>query len=216
MGSQAKLLRLLQEKAVRRIGGSREISINARIITATNRNLEQLVKQNLFREDLYYRINVLPIHIPPLKQRTGDIPLLLEHFLFQLLMRLEKAIPSLTPAALEKLMGHQWPGNVRELKNVIERAAFISTGPAIDADAILFSHELSQNQSGNLINIYGGEIRSIKEQVAALEKRIIVKALERKRTVRKAAAALKISHPALLKKMQKYAIRLDTQVTSGN
>ena len=215
MGPQAKLLRLIQEKAVRRIGGSREIAINARIITATNKNLEQLVKQNLFREDLYYRINVLPIHIPPLKQRTGDIPLLLEHFLFQLQMRLGKSIPSLTPAALEKLMGHEWPGNVRELKNVIERAAFLSRGPAIDADAILFSHELSQNQSDPLLNIHGGEIRPIKEQVAALEKRIIVKALETRGSIRKAAVALNISHPALMKKMKKYAIRMETKVTSG-
>lgn len=215
MGSQAKLLRLLQEKAVRRIGGSREIPVNTRIITATNKNLDQLVKQRQFREDLYYRINVLPIHIPPLKQRTGDIPLLLEHFLFQLLMRLQKPIPSLTPAALDKLMRHQWPGNVRELKNVIERAAFISTGSAIDEEAILFSHELSQHQGGE-INFSTSEIRPIKEQVALLEKRIIIKALERKGSIRKAAAALKISHPALMKKMQKYDIRMDTKVTSGN
>jgi transcriptional regulator of aroF, aroG, tyrA and aromatic amino acid transport len=215
MGSQAKLLRVLQEKAIRRIGGIQEIPINARIITATNKNLDQLVKQNRFREDLYYRINVLPIHIPPLKHRKEDIPMLLDHFLFQLLMRLKKRIPSFTPAAMDKLIKHEWPGNVRELKNVIERAVFISSRPDIDVDAILFSHELSKYQ-GSKRNAPEGEIRSIKDQVAELEKKIIIDALENKKTIRKSAAALYISHPALLKKMKKYSIKLDTIVTNGN
>ncbi|SLM32484.1 PAS modulated sigma54 specific transcriptional regulator, Fis family [Desulfamplus magnetovallimortis] len=215
MGSQAKLLRLLQEKAVRRIGGTREIPVNARIITATNKNLDQLVKQNKFREDLYYRINVLPIHIPPLKHRKEDIPLLLEHFFFRLFMRLGKKVPPLTPYALEKLVQHDWPGNVRELKNVIERAAFISRGTTIDKDAILFSHELS-NHHENIVHSQNRTIEPIKEQVAELEKRIIVDALKNLKTVRKSALALGISHPALLKKMKKYDIKMDVLITTGN
>ncbi|MBF0200919.1 MAG: sigma 54-interacting transcriptional regulator [Desulfamplus sp.] len=215
MGSQAKLLRLLQERSVRRIGAAREIPINARIITATNKNLEQLVKQNLFREDLYYRINVLPIHIPPLRHRREDIPLLVEHFLFQLLMGLGKEITPLTPAALNKLAAHEWPGNIRELKNVIERAAFISNGPLIDVDAVVFSHEMSQYKvMGSQPR--GDEIRPIREQVGDFEAGIIVDVLKSRKTIRRAAAALGISHPALLKKMKKYNISMDTEVTTGN
>jgi len=215
LGSQAKLLRLIQERAVRRIGDSKEIPINTRLITATNKNLDQLVRQNKFREDLYYRINVIPIHIPTLKERKEDIPILLEHFLFELLIRLGKKISSLTPLALEKLTSYDWPGNVRELKNVVERAAFFSNDTVIDVDAILFSHELSHYQGGSL-NVHESGSISLKDQVSDFEKKIVVDSLRSKKTVRKAAAALKISHPALLKKMQKYDIKLNKTVTTGN
>jgi len=216
LGSQAKLLRLLQEKAVRPIGGAKEIPINTRIITATNKNLVELVEKNAFREDLYYRINVLPIHIPPLRQRVSDIPILAEHFLFQLLIKLKKKMAMITPGALEKLILHDWPGNVRELKNVIERSAFLSTGDIIDKDSILFSHEMNQPGDRPLVRVNGQPIRPIREQVADLEKKIVTQALEKMGTVRKAALVLGISHPALLKKMKKYEIVFIKKVTSGN
>lgn len=216
LGSQAKLLRLLQERAVRPIGGSREIPIHTRIITATNKNLIDLVRSGRFREDLYYRINVLPLHIPPLSQRTSDIPLLVDHFLFQLLIRLKKKTPVLSSAAMDKLKGHDWPGNVRELKNVIERAAFLCREDTIDVDCILFSHEMghpSRRQRGGALSGEGS--RPIREQVAELEKRVILEALEQKGSVRRAAAVLAISHPALLQKMKKYDIRMVKKITSG-
>jgi len=216
LGSQAKLLRLLQEKAVRPIGGATEIPINTRIITATNKNLVKLVEKNAFREDLYYRINVLPIHIPPLRQRVSDIPILAEHFLFQLLIKLKKKMALITPNALDKLLLHDWPGNVRELKNVIERAAFLSTGETIDKDSILFSHEMNQPGDQPMVSVNGHTIRPIREQVADLEKKIVKQALEKMGTVRKAALTLGISHPALLKKMKKYDISIIKKVTSGN
>lgn len=216
LGSQAKLLRLIQEKAVRRIGDSKEIPVNTRIITATNKNLDQLVKENKFREDLYYRINVIPIHIPPLKHRKEDIPVLLDYFLFQLLIRLGKQISSLTPSALEKLMCYDWPGNVRELKNVVERAAFLSNTNVVDVDAILFNHELTTPCQVSHPKIHEGYSGSLKDQVSVFEKKIILVAIKSKKTVRKAAAELGISHPALLKKMQKYDIRLNKIVTTGN
>ncbi|MBF0242320.1 MAG: sigma 54-interacting transcriptional regulator [Desulfamplus sp.] len=230
LGSQAKLLRLIQERAVRRVGSAKEITINTRIITATNRNLQELVKDNRFREDLYYRINVIPIHIPPLRERKDDIPILLEHFLFQLLIRLGKKISHITPAAMGKLIAYDWPGNVRELKNVIERAVFLSNSSssngdegakAVDVDSVLFNHELTpyQNQKGEMVvSLEASEINfsknlSLKENVAKFEKSVIVDALNRKKTIRQAAKELQISHPALLKKMEKYCIKLNRAIS---
>ncbi|WDP90859.1 MAG: sigma 54-interacting transcriptional regulator [Desulfobacter sp.] len=213
LASQAKLLRLIQEGAVRRVGGSKEIPINARIITATNKNLEQRVEDKKFRKDLYYRISVLPIHIPPLSQRLDDIPLLVEHFLFTLTSRLEKQMPGLTASAYDKLKQHLWPGNIRELKNVVERAAILSEGRSIDVDSILFSHEMPHsaipmNHSPALTQ------SSLKSQVGELEKKIIVSALKTHHTIRQAARVLQISHPALLNKMKKYKIRKTTRIRS--
>ena len=146
MSAQAKMLRVIEEKSVRPVGGAKEIPIDTRIITASNENLEQMVEQKLFREDLYYRINVLPIHIPPLREREDDIRLLAEHFLFQLDFMLEKGKQVLTAGALDKLHRHRWPGNVRELKNVIERAAILCDSEQIDVGFVLFSFEVGQGR----------------------------------------------------------------------
>jgi PAS domain S-box-containing protein len=213
LASQAKLLRLIQEGAVRRVGGTREIPINARIITATNKNLEQLVEEKAFRKDLYYRVSVLPIHIPPLSQRLDDIPLLVEHFLFQLTSKLEKKMPPLTQRAYAKLNRHHWPGNIRELKNVVERAAILCEKDAIDIDSIYFSHEMGLNQV-LLCNDSISSHCSLKEQVSDLEKKIIITTLKTAKTIRQSAKALKISHPALINKMKKYKIQKITQIAS--
>lgn len=215
MPSQAKLLRLIQERAVRRIGGSKEIPINARIITATNKNLERLVEDKAFRQDLYYRVSVLPIHIPPLNQRIDDIPVLVEHFLFQLTSRLGKKMPEFTTEAYQKLKEHDWPGNVRELKNVVDRAAILCECDVIDSDCIFFSHEMGHHPLHSPSNGAPGNL-SLKEQVAELEQEIIIKTLKRDKTIRKTARTLKISHPALIKKMRKYDIKTVTQITAGH
>ncbi len=212
LASQAKLLRLIQEGAVRRLGGNREIPINARIITATNKNLEQRVEEESFRKDLYYRISVLPIHIPPLSQRADDIPLLVDHFLFRLTHTLDEKMPALTPQAYDKLNRHHWPGNIRELKNVVERAAIFCDGPVIDVDSIFFSHEM-QNiplpvQDDSRLNRH-----PLKEQVAELEKKIIISTLKKATTIRQSAKLLGLSHPALINKMKKYRIKKTTQIT---
>jgi transcriptional regulator of aroF, aroG, tyrA and aromatic amino acid transport len=213
LASQAKLLRLIQEGAVRRIGGTREIPIYARIITATNKNLERLVEEKKFRQDLYYRVSVLPIHIPPLNQRLEDIPLLVEHFLFQLTSKLGVAMPTLSPGAFKKLNQHDWPGNIRELKNVVDRAAILCECETIDTDCILFSHEIGQHSPQVQIEPVASKA-SLKEQIAAYEQQIIVDALKIDKTIRKTARTLKISHPALIKKMRKYNIRTVTRVES--
>ncbi|MEN8212469.1 MAG: sigma 54-interacting transcriptional regulator, partial [Thermodesulfobacteriota bacterium] len=203
LASQVKLLRLLQEKTVRRIGSSKEIPINARIISATNKNLERMVEQKTFRKDLYYRVSVLPIHIPPLNQRLDDIPLIVEHFLFALASKLEKKMPLLSQQAYEKLNNHAWPGNIRELKNVVERAVILCDTQTIDVDGIVFSHEMGQNTLP-LKNIQPSTNQPLKKQVADLEKKIIVAALKKYTTIRQSAKVLKISHPALINKMKKY------------
>lgn len=206
-GPQAKILRVLQEGTVRRIGGSEEIPIHARVITATNRNLEKRVKEKKFREDLYYRICVLPIHIPSLKERYNDIENLVYHFLHDLNSRLGKQHQSLTKEALNKLMNHSWPGNVRELKNVIERASIISDSEKITPSSILFSHEIGESQQIEMntpvLTKKGG---NLKDLVAEYEKDIIKQVLNRETSIRQSAKQLGISHTALLNKIKKHRI----------
>jgi transcriptional regulator of aroF, aroG, tyrA and aromatic amino acid transport len=204
---QAKMLRLIQEKMVRRIGCGTEIPVNARIITATNRNLERLVEEKLFREDLYYRINVLPIHLPPLRRRLEDIPVLTDHFLFQLGARLGKKPPTLDPSALTKLNAHNWPGNIRELKNVIERAAILSSSDRLGQECILFSFELDRNMSNLRRFIHPGTGgQALRKLIDRYEKELITEALDQSSSIRQTAASLKVSHTTLLNKIKKYGI----------
>lgn len=132
--AQAKLLRVLQEQEFERVGGVQTLRIDVRIIAATNRDLRTAVQQNIFRSDLYYRLAVFPVAMPPLRKREGDIPLLAEHFLHKIARKLGKSFTGFTSAALAKLGHHAWPGNIRELHNVLERAAILSPGPMIDID----------------------------------------------------------------------------------
>jgi two-component system, NtrC family, response regulator AtoC len=133
LGSQAKLLRSLQERVVRRVGGTRDIKVDVRIIAATNRTLEALVKEGKFREDLFYRLNVIPITIPPLRARREDFLALARHFLMELNSTFHKTIRGFTPETERLLLGYSWPGNVRELKNLIERLVILSTAEWIEA-----------------------------------------------------------------------------------
>lgn len=210
LGAQAKILRVIQEKQVRRIGGVREIPVNTRIITATSRLIEEMIEQHKFREDLYYRINVLPIHVPPLKDRPGDIPALCEHFLSGIAQQVGSAPKKLSSCALEKLSSHFWPGNVRELKNVIERGAILSDSETIDAGAILFGHEiettirkLRTRTRPKHSTLADG---SLKQVMGNFEKNILKKALAAHPSIRKAAKALGISHTAMINKMKKFSL----------
>ena len=211
---QAKMLRVIEEKSLRPVGGTREIPIDTRIITASNENLEHMIEQKLFREDLYYRINVLPIHIPPLRERADDIVLLAEHFLFQLDSRLEKGSQSLTPGALTKLHNHRWPGNVRELKNVIERAAILSESEQIDVNCVLFSFEIGKG-GGGLQTAFPQiqEGQSLQDLIDVYEKQIIHQALGRSDSLRKAAKLLSMSHTALLNKVKKHKMVVEGKQT---
>ena len=126
LGLQAKLLRALQERRVRPVGGDTEVEIDVRLITATNRDLERAVEDHAFREDLFYRINVVPLRVPPLRARGGDVLLLAQHFLTEIARRFDKPVTGFTPAAAERLAAYDWPGNVRELGNAIERAVALA------------------------------------------------------------------------------------------
>ncbi len=145
--AQVRLLRVLQEKEFERVGGTHPIKVDVRIISATNRDLNELVKKGLFREDLYFRLNVFPIHIPPLRERKGDIPALVHHFIVKKFKEMALPdIPVLEKGAIETLLEYDWPGNVRELENVVERAIILSKGRPIDFKDILKTGSESKKQ----------------------------------------------------------------------
>jgi formate hydrogenlyase transcriptional activator len=131
---QTKLLRVLQEREFERLGSSRTVRTDARLIAATNRDLETMVSEQKFRSDLFFRLNVFPVHVPPLREREGDIPLLVRHFTQQFSRRMNKAIETIPSATMDALCRYHWPGNIRELQNVIERAVILSTGTALAVD----------------------------------------------------------------------------------
>jgi formate hydrogenlyase transcriptional activator len=125
---------VLQEREFERLGSSRTLRTDARLIAATNRDLEAMVSEQKFRSDLFFRLNVFPVHVPPLRERHGDIPLLVRHFTQQFSRRMKKAIDTIPSAAMDALCRYYWPGNIRELQNVIERAVIVSTGSALRVD----------------------------------------------------------------------------------
>jgi len=150
MTLQAKLLRVLQEKEIDRIGGKRPISVDVRVIATTNRDLQSECRAGRFREDLYYRLNVFPIRIPPLRERKGDIPLLARYFVNKFSIQSGKQISGLTPGAIEILKERQWRGNVRELQNVIHRAVVIATGEMITPEELIFDDMAPSQNPGKI------------------------------------------------------------------
>jgi transcriptional regulator with GAF, ATPase, and Fis domain len=128
---QVKLLRVLEERRVERLGSSKSISVDVRIIAATNRDLEKAVRENKFRADLFYRLNVFPIYVPPLRERPEDIPLLVQSFVHDLALSLGKRIEAVDKESIEALQRYSWPGNIRELRNIVERSVILATGPRL-------------------------------------------------------------------------------------
>lgn len=204
LGTQAKMLRVLQEGCIRRIGSLEEIPVNARIVTATNKNLGEMVAEGNFREDLFYRINVLTIQIPPLRDRISDVPLLAQTFLNKLNQKLQKSEQTISAEAMEKLCSYSWPGNVRELQNVIERAGILSDSKVVPASCVYFQSNGStcNKQCQSTPQINGGA--SLKERIADYERKILVDVLNTTTSIRKAAQKLNISHTALINKIRKY------------
>jgi two-component system response regulator AtoC len=201
---QVKILRVLQENEIRPLGDSKTKRIDARVIAATSRILENDVKKGDFREDLFYRLNVLHIKLPSLRERSEDIPLLCQHFIDKFNIRLAKDIRGIAPAAMSILLKHQWPGNVRELENVIERAAVLSEEIILQPDNFPIEPVLS-SESETLDGIIEGY--SLKTAQKNLEKNLITRALEATGGNRtKAARLLEISHPSLLSKIKIYNI----------
>ncbi len=194
---QAKLLRVIQEKELERLGGLHPVKIDVRLIVATNRNLEEEVKKGSFREDLYYRLNVVKIVVPPLRERKEDIPLLMDFFVKKYATRYKKNIAGFTRESRDQLIKYDYPGNVRELENMIERAIVLARGDHITLEDI---PHLSES---NIVQAEGG----IKETVGVVEKQMIMEALIKADWVQtRAAGFLGISERMLRYKMKKYAI----------
>jgi transcriptional regulator of aroF, aroG, tyrA and aromatic amino acid transport len=217
LGTQAKILRVLQDGRVRRIGGYAEIPVDARIITATNKDLKEMVQEKRFRADLFYRINVLTIQIPPLRERLMDIPILAGEFLRRFTTKLGKLNQTLGQNALTKLFGHSWPGNIRELKNVIERASVLSENDEIAVESILLSHETAVlgNRSG-VGSLPRSSSSSLKNRVGCYETEILVESLNSTASIREASRILGLSHTALIKKISKYGLQCGTRTDRWN
>ena len=208
--TQAKLLRVIQEKEFMRLGGVETLTADARLIAATNAELEELVKKGNFREDLYYRLNVITIQLPPLRQRAEDIPLLARAFLQRYASENEKAISEISPQAMELLMDYRWPGNVRELENVIERATVLSTGESLDID-LLPPSVREPRAPESLPPAMPTNGLPFKEAVAAYERQLITNALKQAGGVQKRAAErLKVKPTTLHEMMKRLKITADS------
>ena len=204
---QVKILRVLQERTITRLGGTQPIPINARIVCATNRNLEDMVREGSFREDLFYRLNVVRIHVPPLRERKEDIPLLVSWILKKLNSRMGRQFTGLTPEAMEKLKEYRFHGNIRELENILERAAIFTDGSIIGEDELdLRANELEpsfgeETSCGGLA--FGDEAVSLKD----IEKQAIERALRRWEGNRtKAADELGITRRTLINKIAEFGL----------
>ncbi len=228
---QVKLLRVLQESEFERVGGIKTIKVDVRLLTATNRDLAAEIGTGSFREDLFYRLNVVPIHLPALRERRQDIPLLVDHFIARFNERLKKQITGIEPEAVERLVAHNWPGNIRELENVVERTILFCEGPHIAVDDLPpeISGLPSSASSASLPEItapaapapapaasavppVGEEVGSLKEAVRAeterVERELIQRALdETGGNVTQAARKLQISRKSLQTKMKELGLR---------
>ncbi len=234
MAMQVKLLRVLQERKFTPVGSNREIDMNVRIIAATNRNLEEAIQKNQFREDLFYRLNVIPIFLPPLRQRKDDIERLVRFFVAKFNRVHQKQITGVAPLAMETLLKHQWPGNIRELENVIEHSFVIENSDQVsvsslpgylrphlkdagdlDADAALsnpdtFSAEGEDGEDGEIAAVPGTGALDYKSHKEQFEKDFIIKALKTFRgRINQTALHANIPKKTLLRKLQKYNIKAE-------
>ncbi len=187
---QIKLLRVLQERRIRRVGGTEEIPVDVRVITATNQDLEQMVQRKEFREDLYYRINVIAIHMPSLKEKREDIPALAEHFLEKYCRQVGKELRGISKAALECLETYDWPGNVRQLENVLERAVALETSDEIQPDSLPAEVRPGHRPKAEMDVYLGEDGIDLEEHLEDLRCRYMLAAMERSGGVQTHAAEL--------------------------
>jgi two-component system response regulator AtoC len=203
---QVKLLRVLQDGEIRRVGDSRPIKIDVRIIAATVKDLDKEVREDKFRDDLFYRLNVLPIKIPPLKERREDIPLLVDHFIHKYSRELNHPIQEISQEALNCLLNYSWNGNVRELENVIERAIVLTDSNQIQVENLPL--EIQSPREESRVSLLNDEL-SIKKASRYLEMDLIKKALHKTNgNHTHAAKLLEISHRALLYKIKEYGVKV--------
>lgn len=205
---QAKLLRVLQEGKIRKIGSSKEEKVDVRVIAATHKNLEQMIKDGEFREDLYYRLNVIPIKIPSLKERLEDIPILVQFFINKLNKKLKKDIKGFKKEFIDVLLCYDWPGNVRELQNLVERAMNLCNGDILTSQDIIID-SICENEDivYKFVEKEKIEPKSLKEEMENYEKEIINKVFKSEKSYRESAKILGISHTAVMNKVKKYNIK---------
>ena len=210
---QAKLLRVLQEREFTPVGGTKAKKVDIRLIAATNKDLEKMIKEELFREDLYYRLNIVPLYLPTLKERQEDIPLLAVHFLKKYAEEMGKAIKGFTPEAMERLMRYPWPGNVRELENVIERTVVMIDDEMVRVEHLILPGQQEKEILENQIPMTSEELKEIKKQVrekavVEIERAFILNALERHQwNVTRAAEEVGMLRPNFQALMRKYNLR---------
>jgi two-component system, NtrC family, response regulator PilR len=205
-GMQVKLLRAIQERTIRRVGGTDEVSVDVRIIAATNRDLSAMVAENQFREDLYYRISVIPLEIPPLRHRRDDIPLLANHFLSRLNATMKRDIERISEGALKRLETYDWPGNVRELENAMERAFILETSREL-TDAFLPDGSSAPAGSFKVVADLPADGLDLEVYVENIQKGFLEEALRRSNGVQvKAAQLLRMSYRSFRHYLQKYSI----------
>ena len=208
MAMQSKLLVFLQEREFERLGGHKTIRVNVRVIAATNRNLEEMVNQKKFREDLFYRLNVLTLEIPPLRERVEDIPLFVDHFIPKLNIELTTNVTGMSDEAVELISKHVWPGNVRELVNVLQRATLLAdmgTYPIISTRQLRFMKIKNENENEDL-----KDSKTLKSLVRNYEKQVLVQALaETNHNKSKTADILDIDVSSLYKKLKQYGLTAD-------
>jgi len=214
MSIQAKLLRVLQEREYRAVGDTRTLTANFRLVTATNKDLKAMVAAGTFRDDLYYRINIFPIHAPPLRERKDDIPGLAYHFLKVFSAELGKRITDISEGAMSAFVNYSWPGNVRELENVIHRAAILTSDNVIRQAHVVNILDPSQPQADFAVPRTGDELKRLKKaarekSVEEIEKLFVLEALKRNEwNVTKSAEDTCMQRPNFQALMKKYAIRV--------
>ena len=207
LGLQVKLLRVLQEGEIRPLGSSQNKKVDVRIVAATSRNLREMIDNGFFREDLYYRLNVVNIHIPPLRDRKEDIPLLCRHFINKYNVKLGISVKTVASSAMYLLMNHDWPGNVRELENTVQRSMVLSEGDEL-RHIELSDRSIRSAEADFPVVGFDGSL-SLKLAQKKIEEQLIRKALQETGGNRsKAAILLELSYPSLLAKIKEYAIQL--------
>ncbi|MBZ5640773.1 MAG: sigma-54 dependent transcriptional regulator [Acidobacteriia bacterium] len=187
---QIKLLRVLQERRIRRVGGTEEIDVDVRVITATNQDLDRMVREKRFREDLFYRINVIPIRMPALREKPEDIPALAEHFLQKYRRQMVKGVAGISKAALECLESYQWPGNVRELENVLERAVALETSETIEPESLPREVRSGKFRRGEVDVVLPESGIDLETHLEELRRRFMIEAMERSSGVQTRAAEM--------------------------
>ncbi|MGE0529170.1 MAG: sigma-54 interaction domain-containing protein, partial [Bdellovibrionales bacterium] len=204
LDAQAKILRILQEQKFHRVGGEQPICVDVRVIAATNKNLEEEIKHGRFREDLYYRLNVVPLRVAPLRQRREDIPLLVEYFGDQYMRKNGYKRKVFSPAALEKLVAHNWPGNVRELRNFVERVYILTPSDYVDVHDVKFAGLVDPPEADE-----GEGVMTFREARARFEKEFLVQKIEENQgNISKTAESIGLERSYLHRKIKSYGIEV--------